>query len=436
MNKYMIFIFLTMMISCVNNDFNNENSENQNAFSSEKGYDKSTLNTGLTYSNNSLIIQYDPETTEVVKNELRTIHNVVSHSSCRPCVGSFFGENIAYLDVELWEFGTIINIEPKKQVIEDEDDEIGVEGINNVDYNFTFVIDDISNYIGTNLDLGYTNRIKLNNNGITVAILDTGLDTNYQEFPHRFLYNSSDPAGVGMESGWDFVNDDHNAFDDNQGKHGTIVTKIALGNNATNDVQFMPIKVANVNGEISYAHLLFGVQLAIENNADIIHTSLGFLDDGFGDFENSILANIMTNNSNTLFIASAGNTTNNNDIIAHYPSSFNGTNIIAVAAGNQYTYSIQLITDLNNDTQIADFSNYGATSVDFFARGEHIPFDNAFVDGTSFAAPVVTSKVINLMNVFNNGISVSNMTQYLNYNEGVFVNFNSQTLFNKLILPY
>ena len=67
-------------------------------------------------------------------------------------------------------------------------------------------------------------------------------------------------------------------------------------------------------------------------------------------------------NAGIIFCAAAGNNTNNtnnNDITPHYPSSYRLPNMIAVAASDQ------------NDA-LADFSNYGANTVDLAAPGDNI----------------------------------------------------------------
>jgi len=61
-------------------------------------------------------------------------------------------------------------------------------------------------------------------------------------------------------------------------------------------------------------------------------------------------------NSGVLFVAAAGNYGTNNDASPLYPASYDLDNIIAVAATDQ-------------DDNLANFSNYGSTSVDVAAPG-------------------------------------------------------------------
>ncbi len=80
-------------------------------------------------------------------------------------------------------------------------------------------------------------------------------------------------------------------------------------------------------------------------------------------------------------MAAAGNNARNNDLIPHYPSSYDVPNIIAVAA-----------TDDNDE--LALFSNYGRNSVDLGAPGVSILSavlndDYGYKSGTSMATPHV-----------------------------------------------
>ncbi|NQU08636.1 MAG: S8 family serine peptidase, partial [Candidatus Abyssubacteria bacterium] len=88
-----------------------------------------------------------------------------------------------------------------------------------------------------------------------------------------------------------------------------------------------------------------------------------------------------THAAGMLFIAAAGNDGTNNDVIPHYPSSYDVANIVAVAA-----------TDHNDN--LASFSCYGATSVDLSAPGVAIlsttPGNTySSFQGTSMATPHV-----------------------------------------------
>jgi subtilisin family serine protease len=81
---------------------------------------------------------------------------------------------------------------------------------------------------------------------------------------------------------------------------------------------------------------------------------------GGGGFSQALMDAIDRANSvNILFIAAAGNSTNDNDASPSYPASYTNTNIIAVAS-------------MDTNGALSDFSNYGASSVDLGAPGRGI----------------------------------------------------------------
>src|SRR6185436_5446751 len=102
------------------------------------------------------------------------------------------------------------------------------------------------------------------------------------------------------------------------------------------------------------------------------------------NFVNAINA---ANTAGILFVAASGNVDNgtrepNNDLVPHFPSSFDAPNIIGVAATNQAD-------------ALASFSHFGATTVDIAAPGVGIlsttPGNTySSFDGTSMAAPQVS----------------------------------------------
>lgn len=336
------------------------------------------------YSDTELIVQYLPGTDSLTKNFLRLHHGVFNYEVCQLCPDE---------SIEKWIFVGPILIEPKKHAIED------MGGLMDVDYEFDFVseLGDVEE--GTEEDLSYVPLIKPINTGVTIAIMDTGFDPFFpfwydDEEPVPLLYNASE-TGSGEEfSGWDFVNYDHNAFDDHSGKHGTIIAYEFhhILSEASIPHQILPIKICDEEGVTSYFKFLCASKYVYEI-ADVVQFSLGWYDDGFGDFENTIYNNLLEENDDVIVVTSAGNGNggiddmgDNNDAEAHYPSSYPTPNVIAVAATNAM------------GTDSAYWSNYGLVSVDFWAAGENVPFYDydydpvgVGVQGTSFAAPQIAA---------------------------------------------
>lgn len=103
---------------------------------------------------------------------------------------------------------------------------------------------------------------------------------------------------------------------------------------------------------------------------------------------------------NTLFVIAAGNDSSNNDTFYDFPASIQADNKIVVAASLGYS-------------ELADFSNYGAKTVDVAAPGVAIQSTSpnqtyVHMSGTSQAAPFVTN-TIGLMKDANPALKAAEM---------------------------
>lgn len=389
--KLIAFVFVFVVWSCTtdNSFFDAEKDESTLLLKGNNTQGNIPKNMPV-YSQNELIIQYKPGTPDAMKSTIRLTHGINPNSSVfLPNFGIYEICRCDNKDIEKWTFDGAISIEPKKGVIEGEIDGEAY-GIGDVDYEFVFGFDAGSPIVGTVTDTFYESYIKEDNVGVTIAILDTGVATgltvfNTETAADKFLYDATDTAIGEEQSGWDFVNGDPNAFDDDPYMHGSIVASQIHNTLKLLGVthQILPIKIAGVDGNISYFDMLCGTLYAAERS-QIINASFGWQGDPFGDFGNTILENVLEMFPDVTLVASAGNTSSNNDTTPHYPSSFSVTNLIGVGSCNQ------------GYGQVSDFSNYGV-SVDFYAKGEGIPFFDSFVAGTSFSAPQITIEVAKII---------------------------------------
>jgi thermitase len=200
--------------------------------------------------------------------------------------------------------------------------------------------------------------------GVTVAVIDTGVDLNHPMFRRR-----------SVTSGRDFVDNDSNPSEVCCGSaygHGTMVAGIIalLAPGAT----IMPIRIFDPSGVTTVAQVTKAIRWAARNGADVINMSFGTADSS---------ASVQTAvryaaNRNTVLVGSAGN---EDSTSPRYPGAY--AECISVAA-----------TD-SSDVK-ADFSNYGP-SIKVAAPGVDIysAYPNglwATWDGTSFAAPFVSGE--------------------------------------------
>ena len=207
---------------------------------------------------------------------------------------------------------------------------------------------------------------------VTIAIIDSGIDTDHDEFTGRISdlsYNAATKQ-VGISE----VEDDLG--------HGTNVAGIiaAERNNnigidgITDNVQLLIIK-ANNAGEETYANsnIVEGIYYAVDNGADIINLSLGSESN-----DPSISEAIDYAYENEVFVVAASG--NDGTDVPIYPAAL--PNVISVGS-------------IGENSTISDFSSFGE-SIDLVAPGEliyttHLDNGYAQVSGTSFAAPHVAA---------------------------------------------
>jgi serine protease len=134
--------------------------------------------------------------------------------------------------------------------------------------------------------------------GVTVAVLDTGVDLDHPDLIARLVL------------GYDVVNGDPLPDDDNG--HGTLVAGIVA---ATPDngrgiagvagaASIMPVKVLDSGGNGDDATIASGITWAVDNGADIVNLSLG----GPGASQVLEEAVAYANAADVLVVAAAGNT--------------------------------------------------------------------------------------------------------------------------------
>jgi len=238
------------------------------------------------------------------------------------------------------------------------------------------------------IDLPYAWDITTGSSSVTVAVVDTGINSTHPEFSGRI--SSSIPST-------DYVGS--NALTDPNG-HGTHVAG-TIGAAANNggmagvawDVRLVSIRILDQYGGSLYytSHLTSAVEYAAAKGIQIINHSGGSY-----NITNSEVNAFTTalRNYKGLFVCAAGNDAANNDNNNFFPSNVREPNLISVGATN-VNDTIATSADWVSQT---GGSNYGANTVDIFAPGTDIysslpygvnPSGYAYRNGTSMAAPHV-----------------------------------------------
>jgi major intracellular serine protease len=229
--------------------------------------------------------------------------------------------------------------------------------------------------------------------GITVAVLDTGCDTDHPDLMDRII------------GGYNFTKDDGGdslKFEDYNG-HGTHVagTIAATLNNSgvvgvAPEANLLILKVLGKNGSGKYDWIIKAIQYAIDQKVDIISMSLG----GPNDVKALHDVIIEAVDQNILVVCAAGNDGDGKDSTDEfgYPGCYN--EVISVGA-------------VNLERKSSGFTNSN-NQVDLVAPGEKIisTYLNgtfATLSGTSMATPHV-SGALALLKVISNSAFERDLT--------------------------
>ena len=206
--------------------------------------------------------------------------------------------------------------------------------------------------------------------GITVAVLDTGIDLN-----HPLFEDSLAPS-----SQWrDFIDNDQYPQEGHSNGagygHGTAAASIVL--QVAPKAKILPIRVLDYDGKGDTDDIIAAIDHAVAMGADVINMSLGTNEWVEGLYRMSAYANAQ----GVYIVASAGNEGNKDGVLS--PAKYSWMPLT-------YTKTIGIGSVDAND-YLSDFSNHG---VGLFATAPGEEVLAAFPDngigtatGTSFAAP-------------------------------------------------
>ena len=238
-----------------------------------------------------------------------------------------------------------------------------------------------------------------------IAVVDDGIDFAHPDLAARAWTNPGEAGALsdnGVDDdgngyiddvhGWDFCNDDNTVHDAGEDGHGTHVAGIIAASadkagivGVAPNVRLMALKFIDDSTSCGFdSQAIAAIDYAASFGVRIMNASWG------GPGASPVLDAAIAD-SNSLFVTAAGNQGANQDgpgADPSYPGASTLPNILNVAA-------------IDQRGALADFSNYGTTSVDIAAPGTNIlstyvaigPCSTAcyaFADGTSMAAPYVT----------------------------------------------
>lgn len=237
---------------------------------------------------------------------------------------------------------------------------------------------------------------------ITVAVIDTGIDTEHPALRKALWTNPGEMGrdNRGREKATNGIDDDGNGYvDDVHGwnfatgtprlqddhGHGTHIAGIITGRSSA--VRVMTLKYYDPDGKPSeqIRNTVNAINYAVKMGAKIINYSGGGISPSYSEQEAILRAEA----KGILFIAAAGNERSNSDIHPYFPADYGLSNIISVTA-------------LDPQQQLLPTSNYGVRTVDLAAPGENIlstlPSGTyGRMSGTSQATAMVTGTAAWLM---------------------------------------
>lgn len=205
--------------------------------------------------------------------------------------------------------------------------------------------------------------------GVTVAVVDSGIDASHPDLAPNMWSNSGEVAGNGEDDdgngveddtwGWDWVSGDNDPRDENG--HGTHVAGVigARGNNGAGvtgvnwDVRLMSLRVLDAAGSGWTSDVADAFVYAGEMGADVVNASLA------GNAFSEAMLDAIAASPNTLFVVAAGNESVDVGAKPSYPCTFPLPNILCVAATGQ-------------SNQLSSYSNFNPVAVDLAAPGDAI----------------------------------------------------------------
>ena len=241
--------------------------------------------------------------------------------------------------------------------------------------------------------------ITTGSSNVVVGVVDTGVNYLHPDLIANIWHNPLEIPNNNVDDdlngviddvhGYNALENNGNPLDDNgHGSHcaGTIA---AVGDNSIGVVgtswntKILPLKFLDSSGFGSIQDAIKAIEYAIDLkrrgvNIKVLSNSWG--GSGYSQaLEDTVAA---AEAEGILFVAAAGNSSNDNDFVPTYPANFDLGSVLSVAA-------------LDHHGNLASFSNYGPTTVHLAAPGvnilsTHLGANYETFSGTSMATPHVS----------------------------------------------
>jgi Subtilase family len=265
------------------------------------------------------------------------------------------------------------------------------------------------------------NRITLKGAGtaIGIAVFDSGLDPALINPGNILSTISGSGCYPGDANGWNFADGNNRTNDDYAARHGTLVTGFILNQFLSTDLmpKILPVKIFDRMGNADMFKLLCSIKYESSKNIRLANFSMGF----YSRNECTMLTDFIYNyliKKGVLVLAAAGNDKKdigtaifNESDSTFFPAAYANASyinyhkdaaLIAVPISNKViavTVANQLIVnpDLNYSNNTVDIGvrPMSSTGIDLRFRSPFSTEPLNYLNGTSFAAPVITGKIGN-----------------------------------------
>lgn len=245
---------------------------------------------------------------------------------------------------------------------------------------------------------GYTGQ------GITVAVLDSGVDYTHPDLDNNIWINSDEIYGNGIDDdkngyvddvvGWDFVDGDNLPYDTSDQGHGTHVAGlIAAENNGSGttgvayNAKIMPVRISGVPESTEQLDTLLanGINYAVTNGANVLNMSVGNVPgDPLMPKTMEALAN--AKRSGVVAVMASGNETiSYNATRPDEPASYAAIDLgIAVGAVNAQN----ILDNYANPAGVAPIDYVVAPGDDIYSTTPYDTYEQ--LSGTSMSTPYVS----------------------------------------------